>query len=81
VHQGMVFFSGEMNVNDERMMQVTYTMPYAQPTTSPWTEAFDRAAATPGSHDGRKSAFDMNMSEMQPTRDALSDIYNRGYEE
>jgi len=58
-------------------MQVEYMLPHAQPSTSPWTEAYHNAPAAQSSNDAPKMAFD---TETQPTRDALSDIYNRGYD-
>jgi len=43
--------------------------------TSPWTEAFQAASNTQCDED---TAQDQSI-ETQPTLDALSDIYNRGY--
>jgi hypothetical protein len=60
--------------------QDSNTYSYSDYPTSPWTEAYQ---ATPA-HQPRqaedaapKHAFDSEA--LRPTRDALSDIYNRGY--
>lgn len=54
---------------------------YSDYPTSPWTEAYHAAPTQQpkAAEDdaGRKHAFDSEAH--QPTRDALSDIYNRGY--
>lgn len=43
--------------------------------TSPWTEPYQAASSQ---HQQECAGFDSD--DQQPTHDALSDIYNRGYE-
>jgi hypothetical protein len=55
--------------------QANYSAAYMCPT-SPWTEPFQ--AASSHRHQPETAAFDSD--DQKPTHDALSDIYNRGYE-
>jgi hypothetical protein len=52
---------------------------YSDYPTSPWTEAYHAAPTqqTMPTEDAPKHAFDTEA--LQPTQDALSAIYNRGY--
>jgi|FLYN01.1.fsa_nt_gi hypothetical protein len=52
---------------------------YSDYPTSPWTEAYHAAPARQQAEDqtAPKQAFDSEAQ--QPTHDALSAIYNRGY--
>lgn len=45
--------------------------------TSPWTEPY-QAASSHRQQSEQAASFDSD--DQQPTHDALSDIYNRGYE-
>ncbi|MCB9451644.1 MAG: hypothetical protein H6672_09400 [Anaerolineaceae bacterium] len=48
--------------------------------TSPWTEAFQPApAAHPERHQDTASQQPHDADTQEPTHNALSDIYNRGY--
>ncbi len=63
-----------MNPNRSDAQHLTQNQP--PKFTSPWTEAFQ---STPYAQS--EEAAQMRDQEMQPTHDALSDIYNRGYRE
>jgi len=63
-----------MNPNHKDAKHLTNTQ---QPScTSPWTEAFQSTYYAQS-----EEAAQMRDQELQPTHDALSDIYNRGYRE
>jgi hypothetical protein len=71
----MEFFGayGMFSKQDDQK-QANHTAAYMCPT-SPWTEPYQSA---PSQQQPERAAFDSD--DQRPTHDALSDIYNRGYE-
>ncbi|MEP7294099.1 MAG: hypothetical protein ABI835_20090 [Chloroflexota bacterium] len=61
--------------NNHDQQQPNAMAPYLCPT-SPWTELFQAAS----SHDQQPKPAAFDSDDQRPTLDALSDIYNRGYE-
>lgn len=59
--------------NDQK--QANQNAAYMCPT-SPWTEPYQAAS----SHRQQQECAGFDSDDQQPTHDALSDIYNRGYE-
>jgi hypothetical protein len=58
-------------------MNVQFEMDMSKPyPTSPWTEAYQN---TPEHQDEPTTQRTFESDAQQPTHDALSDIYNRGY--
>ncbi len=56
-----------------------------QHPTSPWTELYQRAVSQPANTPSQQDCADFenaaySRDDQRPTHDALSDIYNRGYE-
>ena len=73
----MEFFGAErmFSRQAEEQQQAHHSATYMCPT-SPWTEPYQSA---PAQYQQQECAgFDSD--DQQPTHDALSDIYNRGYE-